>query len=312
MDKLAEFAEKNGLTLGKKCCHGIYKGYFVHIKYSKMSSPSCLITIVTRAEERKGALETYLRKHIREFNISNFGVVGLGLMVSPKPKPDVFASAQIILDKVTAHLTREGYSGAQVCPYCAQPLNGNGINVSESDVPFLAHESCFDSAYAARLAKEKTEAATDKKPVATLAAFLGALLCAGLFLILYLWTNIGAIACLFSPVLAGYLYRKAGGRESNFKTVMCVILSFILSCAAFGLSFAVEAKLTEGGWTAIGELLKHDGVYLSLFIVNIVCLFGFTALGGFYVHLTRNKKDKTPSSQMRKLVEEEKENSEDK
>ena len=73
--KLKDFAADNGLTMEKNACYGIYGGYYVHVKYSPLGNPRCLISVVTRAEEKKGALEKFLARHAKEMRLADFGVV---------------------------------------------------------------------------------------------------------------------------------------------------------------------------------------------------------------------------------------------
>ena len=116
--RIGEFAAEHGLTLGKHCCYGVYKGYRVHVKYRAMANPACLITVVTDTKGRDKQLEKFLEKNKKELKLTNYGVVGIGLMVAPQLYANIFRQIGEILDKIIRYLTKEGYPGAEICPYC--------------------------------------------------------------------------------------------------------------------------------------------------------------------------------------------------
>lgn len=119
--KKKEFAEKHGLTCGKHCVWGVYEGYHVHIKYTPVGNPRCLITVVTAAGGKEKSLEKYLGAQKNKLNISNFGVVKLGLMVCPKFTGEVFARAEHILDEICAHLKKRGSRAQTFARTAARP-----------------------------------------------------------------------------------------------------------------------------------------------------------------------------------------------
>ena len=140
--KKKEFAEKHGLTCGKHCVWGVYEGYHVHIKYTPVGNPRCLITVVTAAGGKEKSLEKYLGAQKNKLNISNFGVVKLGLMVCPKFTGEVFARAEHILDEICAHLKKAGFAGADVCPYCGAPYSAGDKFCSACGKPVSAKKAC--------------------------------------------------------------------------------------------------------------------------------------------------------------------------
>ena len=44
----------------------MYKGYRVHVKYSMMGNPACVLTTVTDAKGKEKAIEQYLEKNKSE------------------------------------------------------------------------------------------------------------------------------------------------------------------------------------------------------------------------------------------------------
>ena len=106
--KLRDFAEKYDLKTGKHCCYGVFGGYRVHVKYRAMANPACLITVVTDTKGRDKDLEKYLEKNKKELKLTNYGVVGIGLMVSPQLYMNIFSQIEKILGKITSHLKKAG------------------------------------------------------------------------------------------------------------------------------------------------------------------------------------------------------------
>ena len=298
--KLKDFAADNGLTMEKNACYGIYGGYYVHVKYSPLGNPRCLISVVTRAEEKKGALEKFLARHAKEMRLADFGVVGIGLMVAPKFTGEVFGAVKSILDKIVAHLAREKFPGADVCPYCGEPLDGKTVLMTESDIRFRAHERCYGAAYAAAKAKASAELKSDKKILGLLGALLGAVLAGGIFVLMYIWCRFGAIAALFAPILSAYFYKKFGGKDTPFKLVSSCTLGTASVIGSFLLGLYIDGR-GEGGWSYVLENLRSDGFYLTFFILNIV--FSVLLLAGAYIYVFGNYKrsEKNAASRMNRL-----------
>ena len=55
--KRKDFASEYGLETDGKSCHGIYKGYRIHVKYALMGNPACLVTVVTDTDGKNENLE---------------------------------------------------------------------------------------------------------------------------------------------------------------------------------------------------------------------------------------------------------------
>ena len=185
---LRAFASEHGLAVGKHCCYGEYGGYRIHIRYRTLGNPPCLLTIVTDTSGRNKDLEKYLERHKKELKISAFGVVGIGLMVSPQVMTAAFRQIEDTLDKLVAYLKKNGFPGADTCPYCGKPLEGDRVEMLESGIPFAAHEACFARAREAALQKERAEAARpDHRLRGMVGALLGALASVAAFFVLFLW-----------------------------------------------------------------------------------------------------------------------------
>ena len=215
--KRNDFAKKYGLIEGKHCVYGVFNGYYVHVKYTPIGNPRCLVTVVTDASEKQKKLEKYLEANKQKLNITNFGVVRIGLMVCPKFTGEVFARAEKILEQITAFLSKENFSGADICPYCGQPLEGKGILATESDIPFEVHERCFEGALAAARRKDAENAAVpDRKALGALGGLLGALFGAAVFVLTYAWWGFGALGAAVGVLAAYFVYRKFGGKSTLF------------------------------------------------------------------------------------------------
>ena len=277
--KLKDFAAAHSLTQGKKCCYGTYKGYRVHVKYSALGNPACLITVVTDTDGKKEALEKYLEKHKKELKLSAYGVVGIGLMVSPQLYMNVFRQVEEILDKIVAYLKKNGFAGAEHCPYCGGALDGTAVEMLESGIPFAAHSACYDRAYAGAKEKEAAERAMPDNKLAGLGgALCGALVGVAASAVLFFLWNFAALGAAVAVFLGGWLYEKFGGKNIPFKVVSVALMALILTLVAYFVCLLVQA----GGFGAIGEKLVADGKYRQGFILNLVFLFVFDAIGTMY------------------------------
>lgn len=300
--KKKEFAEKHGLTCGKHCVWGVYEGYHVHIKYTPVGNPRCLITVVTAAGGKEKSLEKYLGAQKNKLNISNFGVVKLGLMVCPKFTGEVFARAEHILDEICAHLKKAGFAGADVCPYCGAPIKEGGVLATESDIPFRVHEGCYEAALAGAREKDRLNAEKpDRKALGMLGGFLGALFGAVVFVLTYAWWGFGSLGAAAGILLGHFLYRKLGGKNTLFCAVYCIAAALILSFAGHLFGLFMDARAAGGGWSTLFDAPLSGGKAAALFIANIACNLLFTAAGGVYAVYSYLKDRRTIADKMRRL-----------
>ena len=304
---MKEFAEEYGLTRGKRCCYGLYNGFRIHIKYVPMGNPACLITIVTDTKGRDKEIEKFLEKNKRELKISQYGVVGIGLMISPQAYFGVFRRVKDILAAVTERLAKLGCPGADVCPYCGTELSGDTVEMEESGIPFRAHEACFSRAYEAMRRKEEAErAAPDKKAAALGGALLGALGGAVVFILMYLWWDFAALAAAITVFLGAWLYAKMGGKNTAFKVVSVALITFIVMLAVFALCLVLQAKANLDGFNGgIFDKIVHDwnndGKYKTVLLLNFIFIFVFDLLGTAYTLFSFLRSRKSIAAQMRRI-----------
>ncbi len=277
--RMEDFAAAHGFALGKHCCWGSYKGYRVHVKYAAMGNPACLITVVTDTKGRDKDLEKWLEKNKKELKLTAYGVVGIGLMVSPQLYTNIFRQIEEILGKIVAHLARGKYPGEDICPYCGMPLEGKGIEMFESGIPLAAHASCYDRALSVAVEKEERERnAPANRGAGIGGAALGALVGIAAFVLMFLWWDFAAIAAAVGVLLGGYFYGKFGGKNEPFKVAFIALSNVVLLLLAYFLCLYFEA----GGVQSIGEGLRGGGAYLRDFILNVVFLFVFDLIGTSY------------------------------
>ncbi len=256
---LATFAQAHGLERGKHCCYGVWNGYRVHVKRVPFGNPACLVTVVTDASGKEEKLKKYLLRKKKELCIADAGVVGIGLMACPKSSTDTWRRVAFLLDKITAYLAKEGYAGAETCPYCGQELGKDRVAMSDSDIPFYAHEACFEQAFLQLKQKREAEAArADKKPLATLGAFLGGALAAAIFAACWFWFSFGAPGALVGPFAGAWLYKKFGGKETVYKVCICCALTLVCTAAGYFVCLYVTALADLGGYASVFAKLAAD------------------------------------------------------
>ncbi len=300
--KMKDFAAKHGLECGNGCVWGVFGGYHVHIRYAPLGNPRCLVTVVARAEGKEKQLEKFLEANKQKLAISNYGVIGLGLMVCPKFTGEVFARAENILTALTAHLKKAGAGGADVCPYCGQPLGGEGVMTTESDIPFRAHEECFLRALAGARAKDAENAAKpDRKGLGAFGGFLGALFGAVLFVLTYAWWNFGALGGAAGALLAYFLYRKLGGKDSLFAVAYCGGAALLLSLAAFAFGLFMDGREAGGGFSEALQAVAAGGAGTAVFIIDLVCTFLFIAAACAFNYRACRRGRRTVEDGMRRL-----------
>ena len=280
---LREFAQAHGLSLGKDCCFGIYAGYRVHVKYRAFGNPACLLTVVSNTAGKNKELEKYLEHHKKELKLFGFGVIGIGLMVSPHIYTQVFRQIEEILDKLTEYLKKNHFPGADVCPYCGKPLGDDRTEMLESGIPFAAHEACFMNAYASARQKEEAQRMRPDRRLAGMAgAILGGLAGVAVFFVMFLWWEFGAIAALLGTVLGGWLYQKFGGKNTIFRIVFVSASSLVLLLLAYALCLYMQAPPAETVTDVVSSIVQRlrDKVgFRVLFVLNLVLLFVFDAVG---------------------------------
>lgn len=251
--KMRDFARVHGFKIEKHSCFGSYAGYRVHIRYRPLGNPSCLLTVVTNTKGKDKELEKYLERHKKELKLSAYGVVGIGLMVSPQLYTNVFRQLEEILDKIVGYLRKNNFPDGEVCPYCGKGLEADRTEMLESGIPFAAHEVCFERALAAARQKEAAEQGRkDHLLRGILGALLAGVVAAAVFAVLFLWWEFGALAALVGALSGGWLYGKFGGKNTLFRVVFvfsvrsfCSLLfmAFVCICRPRRLSQSVKCWL---------------------------------------------------------------------
>lgn len=302
---LKEFAAEHGLTLGRHCCYGVYGGYRVHIKYRAMGNPACLITVVTDTKGRDKQLEKFLEKNKKELKLTNYGVVGIGLMVAPQLYANIFRQIGEILDKIIRYLKREEYPGADICPYCGTPLGEHPVDMWESDIPFQAHAACYERAFSSVREKERLEAEIpDKKLLGSGGVLLGALGGCVVFILMFIWWNFAAVAAAVGVLLGGWLYGKFGGKNTPFKIVVSAALPLVLTYGVYLLCLVLQANADLGGAASAFEKIAADlaagGEYYTMFVLNAVFIAVFALVGTAYNLFSYLRSRKKISAQMRR------------
>ena len=293
---LAGFAAAYGLERGKHCCYGVWNGYRVHVKRVPFGNPSCLVTVVTRAKGKEEQLKKWLVRKKKELCITDSGVVGIGLMVCPKSGTDTFRRVAHILDSITAHLAKDGFAGDGVCPYCGEELAKNAVYMSDSDIPFYAHEACFEQAYLQIKAKREAEAARkDNKLLASVGALLGGVLAAALFAAFWFWFSFGAVGAAVGPFAGAWLYKKFGGKDTAFKAAVCFGMTLLCTAAGYLVCLYVSAAGDPGGYASAFEKIAADLATsggATNFILNVVfsAVFAAAAFAWLLRGYFKNKK----------------------
>ena len=299
---MQDFAKKHMLTLGKHCVYGVFEGYCVHIKYTPIGNQRCLIAVVTHVGEKKKQLEKYLTAKKGELGISNSGVVSIGLMVCPRFTGEVFSAAENILQKLTAHLKKNGFAGADVCPYCGAPLDGQGILSTDSDIPFYTHGRCFESALAAARRKDEEERRKpDRKVLGALGGLLAALFGGVVYLLTCAWWGFGALGSAVGAFASLWLYKKFGGKNTAFAVSFCGAAAFLVSVCALFLGAYYQAYTAQGGWAEAFAFFVNGGKQTVLCWLNAAMIVVFTALGCVYNAFSYARVRRTNEDRTRRL-----------
>ena len=284
------FAEANRLQKERKCCHGIWNGYRVHVKYAALGNPPCILTVVTDTEGREEVLRRFILHARKEFHVSEsgFGVVGIGVMLAPKLGGPDFRTIGRILDKITAFLAKNGFPGADCCPYCGAALGARNVTaMSDSGIPFRAHEACFEKAYLDQEEKERREAARpDRKFEGVLGALLGGVIAAAFFFLFYEWFGFGPLGLLIGVPLGGWLYSKFGGKETVFKIIACLASGLVFAAAGYWLGLLATVS---GG---ISAYLATDAGQTDLILQCVFTAAALALCAGWLVFLRVRKKRK--------------------
>ena len=283
---MRDFARRHNFRLEKHACSGSYGGYRVHIRYRLLGNPSCLLTVVTRTAGKNKELEKYLERHKKELKLSAYGVVGIGLMVSPQLYSDVFRKIEEILDKIVGYLKKNGFPNEDLCPYCGKELGADRTEMLESGIPFAAHEACFERAFTAACQKEAAESArSDRRLRGMLGAVLAGVAAAAAFAIMFLWWGFGAIAALVGSMLGGWLYGKFGGKNTPFRIAFVFFSTLVLLLATYAVCLYLQAPVADSVGevvAGIADRLRTDVGFRVLFILNLVILVALDGVGTVY------------------------------
>ena len=294
---LRAFAAANALALEQHECYGTYRGFPIHVRYRALGNPACLVTVVTDTKGKDRAIENFLEKNKRELGISNFGVVGIGLMVCPRLRGGGFRKLEAMLETITAKLAKLGCLGADACPYCGRPLGETAVAMRESDVPFRAHEACFAAARRSMAERERREEERpDKKAAGVCGMLFGTLVGVAVLVLTFLWWGFGALGLPAAMLLGGYLYTKFGGKESAFKVALCSAVPILLLTFVYCLCLYLEASADLGGYASAFARIAadwKDAGYRAAVIVNFACLAAFAAASVVWlVHCRRRARRK--------------------
>lgn len=284
--KMRDFAQAHGFKIEKYSCFGNYAGYRVHIRYRPLGNPSCLLTVVTNTNGKDKELEKYLERHKKELKLSAYGVVGIGLMVSPQLYTNVFGQMEEILDKIVGYLRKNNFPDGEVCPYCGKGLDADRIEMLESGIPFAAHEACFERALAAARQKEAAEQGRkDHLLRGMLGALLAGMIAAIVFAVMFLWWEFGALAALVGSMLGGWLFGKFGGKNTPFRVSFVFVCTLVLLIVAYGVCLYLQAPPAESFgevFTGILGRLRAEAGFRILFILNIVFVVVLDIVGTIY------------------------------
>lgn len=299
--KKRDLARRYALTEGRHCVYGVMHGYYIHVRYTPVGNPRCLVTVVTDVSEKQKKLEKYLEASKQKLNITNFGVVKIGLMVCPKFTREVFARAEDIIGKIAAFLAKEGFAGADVCPYCGQPLEGKGILATESDIPFAVHEACFARALAGARRKDAEKAALpDKKALGALGGVLGALFGGAVCVLTYAWWGFGALGAAVGALFSYYLYRKFGGKSTAFAVAFCGAASLLFSLAALAFGVYMDGRAAGGFAQALSSAFA-GGKGTAVLCADLACTLLLAGGGTAYNAASCRRERRTAADGMRRL-----------
>lgn len=172
----------------------------------------------------------------------------------------------------------------------------------ESDIPFRAHEACFNRAYAAAKQREADEEAMPANRLAGMGgAFCGALVGAALFVVLFFWWNFAALGAAVSVFLGGWLYGKFGGKNTLFKVIGVALLTLAVMLLTFFGCLWAQAAIEGQGLSYISEGLSRGGEYLQNFLLNFIFIFVFDLIGTSYAVFSFLRDRKKISANMRRL-----------
>ncbi len=304
---LREFTAAHALTAEKHGCYGVYNGYRIHVRYRFGGNPACLLTVVADAGEKKKIIEQFLEKKKAALHIAQFGVAGIGLMVSPRLRGD-FRRAEALLAAVTAKLKKLGCAGADACPYCGRPLDESAVDMRESGIPFRAHEACFAAARRSMAEREAREAArADKKLAGTAGMALGTLAGLAVTVLTFLWFGFGALGTPAAVLLAWWMYGKCGGKPTAFRAALCSAVPVALTFAAYFGCLLLEASADPAAAGSVFARLAESWrqpAYRTAVIVNIACFAAFAAASVLWVcHLLRRARSKFDAERLVQRME---------
>lgn len=290
--KIEQCLVEYGLTAtDKNTVYGVKNGYEISAT-GDMYTPlrlhiSCYATAMVRSAI-EGALSnrTDIRgiKHMTEFGLTlSLTDLTVGRLVKRLPS---------ILDWVLGMLNANGALGAEYCPHCGKPLNGEGKKCNVSDFSVTMDDDCV--AAANTLIDEQNEQ-FNSKPNRILRGFLGALvggIAGGLTVVLfYLIGFVSALSGIVAVGLGAFLYTKLGGKPNGIMILIVTVTSLVCLVASVLITYIVASGYIVHSWgssvsafRAFSLLMEIDQEFRNGFYADLAMVILFAIIGmGVYV-----------------------------
>ncbi|MDE7406692.1 MAG: hypothetical protein K2M89_07470 [Clostridiales bacterium] len=298
--KIEKCLVEYGLTAtDKNTVYGVKNGYEISASGDMYTSLrlhiSCYATAIVRSAV-EGALAN--RSDIR--GVKRMTEFGLTLALTDLTIGRLVKRLPSILDWVLGMLNANGALGAEYCPHCGKPLNGEGKKCNVSGFYVTMDDDCVAAANTLIDAQNEQ---FNNKPNRILRGFLGALIggvAGGLTVALfYLIGFVSALSGIVAVGLGAFLYTKFGGKPNGVMIVIVIATSLVCLVASVVITYIVGAGIIAsraGGTLSAVEAFRilmeideefHNGFYIDL---AMVILFAVIGMGAFVWGLWRKVK----------------------
>lgn len=284
-----ELVASYGFTENGNVASGFHRGYQVALIYDSVQPCSMFIFTHMDAENTE-CLQTYLKENRKDLKLVNwqFSEAGCHCIIRSVTAKSCVSNIQHAMEEILNFLTEKGFSNAESCPLCGNPLT-DPVPMDFGGVSVRVDSACMA---AEEKKSEEEELAYQAAPNNYLRGTVGALIGGAIGAVAWVLIGLlgfvsGWVAVLIS-YLAGKGYDKAKGKPNAMKIVISSVITLVLIVVSMFVLYTITVSVAmaqenlEGNpLVVLFQLIDIDEEFKQLFISDFVSglVFGVIGLG---------------------------------
>ena len=304
---LKKFAQANGLSVDSGIGYGVLRGF-----QATLSEGSGFKQIIVKTKfpnvEKLNALQGKLNSVNlqKDYRVQQLSFATDGVVIVFLDNPGTMAKIEAFIDWFFPLLTEAEAYGADICPECGLPLEGNGVWRMVSGVAGCYHPACAEKLSRELSAENEARQQADNGTYASgiVGAAIGALIGAVVWALVLSAGYVMSIIGLLIAFLADKGYDLLKGRQGKGK-IVALIISVVLGVGAgtlLSVVFTIIGEMTQGnlpGFTYADipfffSSLLADQEFVGALIVSLGQGLLFAAIGVVFFITQAAKKVTAP------------------